>query len=102
MENLESRIRDGIDAAGELSGKMGAAIANAEKSVTASLGHALEDAEKAAGRLLESIRKEANEKLSSFSKIRSIRLQKNPIEKTPTQKIKRFLYAKGGEQAKKD
>lgn len=102
LENLESRIRDGIDAAGELSGKMGTAIANAEKSVTASLGHALEDAEKAAGRLLESIRKEANEKLSSFSKIRSIRLQKNPFEKTPTQKIKRFLYAKGGEQAKKD
>lgn len=100
LENIESRIRDGIDAAGALSDKMGNAIANVEKSMSASLGHALGDAEKAAARLLESIRKEANEELSSFSKIRSIQLQKAPFEKTPTQKIKRFLYTKGNESKK--
>jgi long-chain acyl-CoA synthetase len=100
LENIESRIRDGIDAAGAFSDKMGNAIANAEKSVSASLGHALEGAEKSAARLLESIRKEANEKLSSFSKIRTIQLQKDPFEKTPTQKIKRFLYTKGSESKK--
>ncbi|HOV93623.1 MAG TPA: AMP-binding protein [Spirochaetales bacterium] len=44
--------------------------------------------------LLESIRKETNEKLAGFSKIRTLRLHREPFEKTPTQKIKRFLYGK--------
>ena len=44
--------------------------------------------------LLENIRKETNEKLANFSKIRNVRLHREPFEKTPTLKIKRFLYAK--------
>lgn len=69
LENLGARIQDGLDAAGELSSRLGTAIANAEKSVASSLGHAFEDAEKRISQLLEGIRKETNTKLSSFSKI---------------------------------
>jgi long-chain acyl-CoA synthetase len=42
--------------------------------------------------ILEEIRQEVNEKLSSFSRIRKVIEQKEPFEKTPTKKIKRFLY----------
>jgi long-chain acyl-CoA synthetase len=95
LENLEARFQDGIEAAEDITAKLGSAISNAEKSMAESIGQAFSDVEKSAGRLLESIRKETNEKLASFSKIRSIRLQSDPFEKTPTQKIKRFLYTKG-------
>ena len=101
LENLEARIQDGIEAAGDISSKLGSAISNAEKSMAESIGHAFSDVEKSAGRLLESIRKETNEKLASFSKIRSIQLQPDPFEKTPTQKIKRFLYTKGKDGGRK-
>jgi len=97
LENLEARIQDGIDAAGEISSRLGTAIAQAEKSVAQSLGQAWGDAEKAGAKLLESIRRETHEKLASFSRIRTIKLHEGPFEKTPTQKIKRFLYTKGGE-----
>ena len=76
---------------------MGTPLAQAEKSVAHSIGQAWDGAEKTAGKLLEAIRKEANAKLTSFSKIRTIKLHTEPFEKTPTQKIKRFLYSKSGE-----
>jgi long-chain acyl-CoA synthetase len=101
LENLGARIQDGIEAAGDISSRLGTAIAQAEKSIAESLGNALGDAEKAAGKLLEAIRKETNEKLASFSKIRSIQLQEKPFEKTPTQKIKRFLYSKSPDSSPK-
>lgn len=97
LENLEARIQDGLDAAETISSRMGTALSNAEKSVAQSIGHALGDAEKTAAKLLEAIRKEANAKLTSFSKIHTIELHDGPFEKTPTQKIKRFLYSKSGE-----
>jgi len=42
--------------------------------------------------LLENLRKHVNEHLSSFSKLARIIEQTEPFEKTPTQKIKRYLY----------
>ncbi len=42
--------------------------------------------------LLENIKKEVNAKVSDFSRIHRIVEQHEPFEKTPTQKIKRFLY----------
>ncbi len=42
--------------------------------------------------LLEKIRLSVNEKVSSFSRINRIVEQPEPFEKTPTQKIKRYLY----------
>ena len=42
--------------------------------------------------LLEKLRQEVNAKVSTFSRISKIIEQTEPFEKTPTQKIKRYLY----------
>jgi long-chain acyl-CoA synthetase len=47
-----------------------------------------------AGEIMESIRKEINSRLAAFSRIGKIHIQREPFEKTPSQKIKRFLYPK--------
>ena len=52
----------------------------------------VEQAGQAIAQLLERVRKEANERLAAFSRIQAVRVQPEPFEKTPTQKIKRFLY----------
>ncbi len=49
-------------------------------------------AEKHIEKLLADIRKHVNQNVSAFSVIHKIIEQKEPFEKTPTQKIKRFLY----------
>jgi long-chain acyl-CoA synthetase len=41
---------------------------------------------------LEKLRQEVNSSVSSFSRIRKIIEQPEPFEKTPTNKIKRYLY----------
>ena len=43
-------------------------------------------------KLLESIRKEVNSKVSTFARLHRVVEQMEPFEKTPTQKIKRFIY----------
>ena len=43
---------------------------------------------------LENLKQQINLKLSSFSKISNIKLQEVPFERTPTEKIKRYLYTK--------
>jgi long-chain acyl-CoA synthetase len=45
---------------------------------------------------LENLRKEVNAQVSSFSRIARVIEQKEPFEKTPTQKIKRYLYTSTG------
>jgi len=42
--------------------------------------------------LLEEIRREVNTKVSAFSRVKKIIEQREPFEKTPTKKIKRYLY----------
>jgi long-chain acyl-CoA synthetase len=42
--------------------------------------------------LMDEIRKQVNEQLSNFSRISRVIEQTEPFEKTPTQKIKRYLY----------
>ncbi len=42
--------------------------------------------------ILDEIHKKVNDEVNKFSRIQSIVLQPVPFEKTPTQKIKRFLY----------
>jgi long-chain acyl-CoA synthetase len=49
-------------------------------------------AEKITTKLLTDLRTQVNASVASFSKIHQIIEQKEPFEKTPTQKIKRFLY----------
>jgi long-chain acyl-CoA synthetase len=43
-------------------------------------------------KLLEDIRREVNENISAFSRIRKVIEQREPFVKTPTKKIKRYLY----------
>lgn len=42
---------------------------------------------------LKEIQEKVNEELNKFSRIQQVILQPNPFERTPTKKIKRFLYA---------
>ena len=42
--------------------------------------------------ILEEIRKDVNARVSTFSRINTVIEQTEPFEKTPTQKIKRYLY----------
>jgi long-chain acyl-CoA synthetase len=42
--------------------------------------------------ILKEIHKKVNEEVNKFSRIQQVVLQPNPFEKTPTKKIKRFLY----------
>lgn len=48
--------------------------------------------QKQVNNLLEEIRSQANQNLSSFSRLSRLVEQREPFEKTATQKIKRFLY----------
>jgi long-chain acyl-CoA synthetase len=43
--------------------------------------------------ILKEIHKKVNEEVNKFSRIQQVVLQLDPFEKTPTKKIKRFLYA---------
>jgi len=51
------------------------------------------DTHKKVDKLLEKIRAESNDKVSSFSRIRKVIEQREEFIKTPTKKIKRYLYA---------
>jgi len=51
------------------------------------------EARKIVEKILGEIDKNANERLNNFSKLNKIIEQVEPFEKTPTQKIKRFLYS---------
>jgi long-chain acyl-CoA synthetase len=90
MAELGAIVKDGIDEAEEAASRLGLAVGSAIEHA----GESLEHAEKRVTRLLERIRKDANERLAAFSRIRKVELQVEPFEKTPTQKIKRFLYPK--------
>jgi long-chain acyl-CoA synthetase len=43
--------------------------------------------------MCEEIKKQVNEQVSTFSRLARVIEQTEPFEKTPTQKIKRYLYA---------
>ncbi|MDR2619055.1 MAG: AMP-binding protein [Treponema sp.] len=48
----------------------------------------------AIGDNLEALKNSVNKRLAAFSRLNRIEVQQEPFEKTPTQKIKRFLYPK--------
>jgi long-chain acyl-CoA synthetase len=88
LEEVSARVKDGIEEAEEAATRLGHAVGEA-------IGHAgesLSAMERAAGQMLEGIKKEANARLAAFSRIGKVKIQVEPFEKTPTQKIKRFLY----------
>lgn len=50
------------------------------------------DVRKKVEAVLEEVRKEVNAKVSSFARVARVREQVEPFDKTPTHKIKRFVY----------
>jgi long-chain acyl-CoA synthetase len=69
------------------SGEKGELVAAVRLSDTAkAAAHAIEHA-------LEELRAWANKKLARFSRLSRIEIRHEPFEKTPTMKIKRYLYA---------
>ena len=67
----------------------------------------IKEAKEEGQRYIKKIRNDVNSQLSAFSKISDVQLQDEPFDRTPTQKIKRFLYPKkkgngNGGQGEKD
>jgi long-chain acyl-CoA synthetase len=52
------------------------------------------DAKAEAPKYVAKLREEVNKELSAFSRISAVELQEEPFQRTPTQKIKRFLYSR--------
>jgi long-chain acyl-CoA synthetase len=52
------------------------------------------DAKIEATKYIAKIREDVNKELSAFSRLSSVELQEEPFQRTPTQKIKRFLYSR--------
>lgn len=74
-------------------GKLTARVHLNETYLEESLGHLpVGEQHNAITELLEKTREEVNKKASSFSRVHKIIQQIDPFEKTPTQKIKRYLY----------
>ena len=82
-QTVGQAVRHTLEQAGAAGRSAGEALSSAEQSI-----------EKVAAQLLARIKKETNERLAAFSKIGKVERQVEPFEKTPTQKIKRFLYPK--------
>ena len=53
-----------------------------------------QEAQQEAQKYIKAIRNQVNSELSAYSKISEVQLQEEPFDRTPTQKIKRFLYPK--------
>jgi len=60
------------------------------------------DAKTEALKYVAKIREDVNKELSAFSRLSSAELQEEPFQRTPTQKIKRFLYSRHKDEAPKD
>lgn len=68
------------------------------ESYAQSMQISLDEAKVSARKYLEGLKKTVNKDLSSFSKISDVELQEKPFERTPTMKIKRFLYERTGKK----
>jgi len=91
-EELAARVKDKLEEAETSAARLQEAVGSA---VGAALGRAEERLARAE-ELLERIKREANARLAGFSRLAAVRIQAEPFEKTPTQKIKRFLYPRNG------
>jgi long-chain acyl-CoA synthetase len=60
------------------------------------------DAKDGANEYINKLKRDINKELSAFSRIYDVKLQEEPFERTPTQKIKRFIYSKAGIGKNKD
>ena len=60
------------------------------------------DAKTEALKYVAKLREDVNKELSAFSRISAVELQEEPFQRTPTQKIKRFLYSRIKDDGSKD
>jgi len=60
------------------------------------------EAKIAAAEYVSNLKREVNKELNSFSRISSAKVQEEPFKRTPTQKIKRFLYIGKGDGKDKE
>jgi long-chain acyl-CoA synthetase len=80
--NASALVEDSLVLSGPR-GELMALIVLSEKTQTALA---------ALGENLDELKQNVNKRLSAFSRLSRIEIQKEPFEKTPTRKIKRFLY----------
>ena len=92
LDELADCVREGIQGAEKAAARYGHSVGQTVRQAAEHAGAAELAAEQAARELLARIRKEANDRLAAFSRIARVERQVEPFEKTPTQKIKRFLY----------
>ena len=92
LEELAAYLREGMAGAEKAAARFGHAVGAASRWAVQQAEAAEHYVEKAAAALLERVKKEANGRLAAFSKIAKVERQAEAFEKTPTQKIKRFLY----------
>ena len=88
LQELGARVQDSIEDAEDAAARLGRSVSEAFEHA----GESLEQVERAAAQVLDAIKREANGRLAAFSRIGRVQIQHEPFEKTPTQKIKRFLY----------
>lgn len=69
---------------------------------SANLSADIKDIKKEALKYIKSLKDSVNKDLMSSSKIDAVELQDEPFKRTPTQKIKRFLYSRGKKNEKVD
>jgi long-chain acyl-CoA synthetase len=60
------------------------------------------DAKDGANEYINKLKRDVNKELNAFSRIHDVTLQEEPFQRTPTQKIKRFIYSKAGIGKNKD
>jgi long-chain acyl-CoA synthetase len=60
------------------------------------------DAKVAAAEYVNKLKRDVNKELNSFSRLNSAKVQEEPFQRTPTLKIKRFLYTHKQEEKNKD
>jgi len=60
----------------------------------------VEEAQASAIEYINKLKRDVNKELNSFSRIQDVSLQEEPFKRTPTQKIKRFIYSKTGKDKK--
>ncbi len=89
---LVARVRLDYDRLAENMRSLGDAAKDAAGRAGSAAGQAFTGAAERMSGYLEEVRKEVNSRLSNFSKISDIQEEQEPFEKTPTMKIKRYLY----------
>lgn len=62
----------------------------------------IDEAKIEANNYIKNIRKDVNSQLGSYSRIEEVELQEEPLVRTPTMKIKRYLYEKMNKKDKKE